>query len=198
MVAEMALASRIIDPNREVRQIALGGGTPNYLEADQIDHLLRETKRIWKIAEGAELSVEIDPRTSTPEKLDRFLSHGFNRFSLGIQDLNGDVLGIIRRGQGVMQVEEVIDHLRENGCQRINFDLIFGLPGQTLESVDQTSRTVCGLKPSRIALYSYAHVPWIQPHQKSLEKAGLPHPEPDISPSAWTISRCLRTPWRKP
>jgi oxygen-independent coproporphyrinogen-3 oxidase len=177
VVNEMSLASKVVDPMRTVRQVAIGGGTPNYLEVDQIDRLLSEMHRIWSTADDAELSVEINPRTSTPEKLDLFLKHGFNRFSLGIQDFNADVLRIIQRSQGLMEVGEVVGHLRKNGCERINFDLIYGLPGQTLESVGETVCTVRDLRPSRIALYSYAHVPWIQPHQKALEEIGLPDPD---------------------
>ncbi len=177
LVAEMKLAAGLVDPARPVRQVALGGGTPNFLTEEQIHQLLSAMEDTWSIAPGAELSVEIDPRTSTPGKLDAFLAHGFNRFSLGIQDFSPEVLKVIRRGQGLMQVADVVAHLRAAGCEAINFDLIYGLPRQTLESVAATADEVIGLKPSRIALYSYAHVPWIQPHQEVLERAGLPEPD---------------------
>jgi oxygen-independent coproporphyrinogen-3 oxidase len=191
MVSEMELAAKIVDPDRPVRQVAFGGGTPNYLELDQIKYLLSQMHRIWKINEGAELSVEINPRTSTPEKLNAFLESGFNRFSLGIQDFNKEVLQIIQRSQGLMEVEEVITHLRKNGCERFNFDLIYGLPGQTLESVGETARIVRELRPSRIALYSYAHVPWIQPHQKALEEVGLPDPDLKVALFLTMVDRLL-------
>ena len=177
LVAEMELTAGIVDPARPVGQVALGGGTPNFLSEEQIHRLLGAMERIWTLRPEAELSVEIDPRTSTPGKLDAFLAHGFNRFSLGIQDFSTEVLKVIRRGQGLMQVEDVVSHLRAAGCQAINFDLIYGLPKQDLASVAATASEVIALRPSRIALYSYAHVPWIQPHQEVLERAGLPDPD---------------------
>jgi oxygen-independent coproporphyrinogen-3 oxidase len=171
---EMKLASLRVSPRRPVVQVALGGGTPNFLTEDQTDRLLCAVERGWAVSPGAERSVEIDPRTATPGKLDVFLRHGFNRFSLGVQDFDPGVLSAVRRGQDLMQVEEVVAHLRSRGCSAINFDLIYGLPGQDLTSAAATARQVIRLGPSRIALYSYAHVPWIQPRQKSLEKRGLP------------------------
>jgi len=121
--------------------------------------------------------VEINPRTATPAKLDVFLEHGFNRFSLGIQDFSPEVLEAVKRDQGLMEVEEVIGHLRKKGIESINFDLIYGLPGQDPGSCLETAEKVIALKPSRIALYSYAHVPWLHAHQKALERAGLPEPD---------------------
>jgi len=174
LVEEMRLASRRVNPRRPVVQVALGGGTPNFLSEDQIDRLLSAVERTWAVSPGAECSVEIDPRTANPGKLDVFLRHGFNRFSLGVQDFDPRVLSTVRRGQDLMQVEEVVAHLRSRGCSAVNFDLVYGLPGQDLSSAAATARQVVRLAPSRIALYSYAHVPWIHPAQKSLEKRGLP------------------------
>ncbi len=174
---EMKLAAGVVDPTRPVRQVALGGGTPNFLEVEQIHRVLADMERTWALVDGCERSVEIDPRTSTPEKLDAFLANGFNRFSLGIQDFDPEVLRLVRRGQGLMQVEEVVAHLRGRGCMAINFDLIYGLPGQDLDSAARTAAQVIDLRPGRVALYSYAHVPWIRPHQEALERAGLPGPD---------------------
>jgi oxygen-independent coproporphyrinogen-3 oxidase len=178
---EMELASERIGAQRPVRQVALGGGTPNSLSEHQTDRLLSSLERTWRVQEGAERSVEIDPRTATPGKLDVFLDHGFNRFSLGIQDFAPEVLAVIRRGQDLMRVEEAVSYLRSRGCQAINFDLIYGLPGQDLSSAGQTAEQVVRLRPSRIALYSYAHVPWLQPNQKLLERLGLPDPDLKMS-----------------
>jgi oxygen-independent coproporphyrinogen-3 oxidase len=181
LVREMELAGRHVSLKRPVRQVALGGGTPNFLDEKQIDGLLQAMDGLWAVSEDAERSVEIDPRTATPGRLDAFLRHGFNRFSLGVQDLDPRVLRLVRRGQDLMQVEEVLAHLRRHGCQAINFDLIYGLPGQSVESVTATARQVVRLRPSRIALYSYAHVPWIHPRQKALERHGLPDPNVKLS-----------------
>jgi oxygen-independent coproporphyrinogen-3 oxidase len=177
LVHEMELAAAIVDTKRPVHQIAVGGGTPNFLTTAQTNRLFSQVRKTWKIDPAAELSVEIDPRTITTEKLDTFLNFGFNRFSLGVQDFSKDVLKIVRHGQDLMQVEEVVGHLRKKGCQSINFDLIYGLCKQTVESAAQTAEQVIELRPSRIALYSYAHVPWLQPHQKAMERHGLVPPE---------------------
>lgn len=174
LLEEMKLAAEIIDPARPVRQIALGGGTPNFLEAAELERLLAAVHHTWNVVAGAEKSVEINPRTATAEKLETFLRHGFNRFSLGIQDFNPEVLRAVRRDQGLMEVEEVVSFLRERGVDLLNFDLVYGLPGQTLSACLATAEKVVALRPTRIALYSYAHVPWIHAHQKALEKLELP------------------------
>jgi oxygen-independent coproporphyrinogen-3 oxidase len=174
LVAEMESAAGVVDPSRQVHQVALGGGTPNFLTVEQTHCLLEALRRIWRISPGAELSVEIDPRTATREKLDAFLHHGFNRFSLGIQDFAEPVVSLVRRGQDLMQVEEVVAYLTGKGCDSINFDLVYGLPGQDTDSMQATADKVIALRPTRIALYSYAHVPWIHEHQKVLERRGLP------------------------
>jgi len=177
LVREMQLAAEIVRPSRPVVQIALGGGTPNYLEVAQVEQLLSGMESIWSIAPDAERSVEIDPRTATQPKLDAFLAHGFNRISLGVQDLEPAVLERVRKGQDLMQVEEVVGYLRSHGVTELNFDLIYGLPGQSLETAARTAEQVVRLRPTRLALYSYAHVPWVAKHQQALEKRGLPDPD---------------------
>ncbi len=172
--AELVLAQETLDPTRPVRQVAFGGGTPNFLSPAQTDRLLEALHRRLNLQADAEISVEVDARTATRDKLAAFLRGGANRFSLGIQDFDEAVLRGIRRGQSLIQVEEVADFLRAQGIQHLNFDLIYGLPGQSLASAERTAAAVLALQPSRIALYSYAHVPWLHPHQRSLEALGLP------------------------
>lgn len=174
LLQESDLAQRIISPGRLVRQLALGGGTPNYLRPEQLERLLTGLERRWSVAPDAERSVEIDTRSATAGTLDTFLAHGFNRFSLGVQDFDPAVLAHARRGADRMQVAEVVAHLRAAGNEAINFDLVYGLPEQTLGTAALTCERVLQLRPSRIALYSYAHVPWIHPHQEALAAAGLP------------------------
>lgn len=174
LIGEMSLAANAAGAQRLVRQAALGGGTPNFMTVIEIDRLLGTMRSTWRVEEGAELSVEVDPRTATRDKLDVFLDHGFNRFSLGVEDFEAKVLEAVKRDQQMMQVEEAVGHLRGRGCEAINFDLIYGLPRQTLETAAETVRRTLVLGPSRIALYGYAHVPWIHPHQQVLEKRDLP------------------------
>ena len=174
LLAEMDLVRGIVDPARPVRQVALGGGTPNFLLPDDLDRLLTGLERRWSLAPDAELSAELDPRTVTREQLDLFLAHGFNRLSLGVQDFDPRVLEAVRRTQDGLQVEAVVGHLRARGCREINFDLIYGLPRQDGETAAAMARRTLELGPTRIALYNYAHVPWLKPHQKRLEPLGLP------------------------
>lgn len=176
LLREMDLAAEVVDAARPVHQVALGGGTPNFLDLTTLQTLLDAIASRWKIQEDAELSVEIDPRSVTEEQLEVFFDHGFKRYSLGIQDFSPDVLERVGRRQDGLEVEHVVAHLRAHGCDELNFDLIYGLPGQTLATAEDTARHVLALWPSRVALYSYAHVPWIRPHQEVLAKRGLPDP----------------------
>jgi oxygen-independent coproporphyrinogen-3 oxidase len=178
--AEMALVNGVVDPTRPVRQVHLGGGTPNFLSVPQIHRLLGALERRFSLRPDAERSVEMEPRSATPAKIDAFLEHGFSRFSLGVQDFDPVVLEAVRRDQALVQVEEVVAHLRDRGVEEINFDLIYGLPGQTMASRDATLEEVRSLRPTRIALYSYAHVPWMQRHQQVLEGRGLPTPDEKV------------------
>ena len=177
VLTEMDLAAQVVDPVRPVRQVALGGGTPNFLPVGTLRALLAGIHARWQIRPDAERSCEIDPRSVTEEQLDVLLSRGFNRFSLGVQDFSPTVLELVSRRQSGLAVEHVVDYLRARGCQELNFDLIYGLPGQSLETAQLTVRRLLDLGPTRVALYSYAHVPWIRPHQEALEERGLPSPE---------------------
>lgn len=177
LLRELDVVQRYVSPARVVRQIALGGGTPNHLPEADLDRLLGAVHERWHIADDAELSAELDPRTATPAKLDIFLDHGVNRISLGVQDFAPEVVTRLRQGQDSEQVEAVIDHLRARGVAELNLDLIFGLPGQTSATMAATAERLVELRPTRVALYSYAHVPWLRPQQKVLERWGLPDPD---------------------
>jgi len=177
LTREMSLAASAAGHDRPVRQVALGGGTPNYLSVSETDRLLHALRGNWAVDEGAELSVEVDPRSATRDRLDAFLRHGFNRFSLGVEDFSAPVLEAVNRDQQQIHVEEVVEHLRGRGCGALNFDLIYGLPRQTLASAAETAERTVALRPSRIALYGYAHVPWIHAQQKLLEERDLPDAE---------------------
>jgi len=137
-------------------------------------HLIDELRRLWNFPDAGERSIELDCRTVDPDYLDALLDLGFNRFSLGVQDIASEVIDRLRKNQSRDYVERINGHLRSRGVHAINFDLMYGLPGQTPESFGRTIDEVIGMRPSRVALFGYAHVPWIKPHQKSLEKFGLP------------------------
>jgi oxygen-independent coproporphyrinogen-3 oxidase len=158
--------------------VHLGGGSPTFLTPEQLDRLGSMLRRHCRIAPDAETSVEVDPRRLSREHLAALARHGFNRASLGVQDVDPRVQEAVHRIQPVEMTAQTISWLRELGYSSVNIDLIYGLPHQTPESFARTLKTVLALKPDRFAVFSYAHVPWMKPAQKILENSSaLPAPE---------------------
>lgn len=175
---EIALRRKALGENLLLRQLHFGGGTPSALTPAQIDRLAAMLREAFSFAEDAEISVEIDPRTASPDVVDAFRRLGCSRASLGVQDLDEKVQLAIRRVQPEKTVRDAVALLRERGFRSVNFDLIYGLPHQTAESCSRTIDAVLALSPDRLSVFSYAHVPWIKPQQKLLEKTGA-FPSPD-------------------
>ncbi len=157
-----------------LEELHLGGGTPTFLTPSELETLMSGILKNAKVLPGAEFSVEADPRVTTREHLEVLAKLGFKRLSLGIQDFDPRVQDIVHRVQSVEQVREVTETARQLGFTSINYDLIYGLPLQTRESIQSTIEAVRGLRPDRIAFYSYAHVPWIKPGQRRFTEADLP------------------------
>lgn len=163
-----------------VSEIHLGGGTPTFLEPGELTELMAGildgagSGHKITVARDAEFSLEADPRVTREDHLKALAKLGFRRLSLGIQDFDPKVQDIVHRVQSEEQVREVTELAREHGYTSINYDLIFGLPLQTRDSVRQTVETVRELRPDRIAFYGYAHVPWIKPGQRRFTEADLP------------------------
>lgn len=155
-------------------EIHLGGGTPTFLAPDELKQLLGGILETIEVPEGAEFSVEADPRVTTREHLSCLAKLGFTRLSLGIQDFDPKVQEIVHRVQTEDQVREVTETARELGFTSVNYDLIYGLPLQTVHSVRDTIDAVRRLRPDRIAFYGYAHVPWIKPSHRRFTEADLP------------------------
>ncbi len=166
---EMKLRATYIAPESETVQIQLGGGTPTFLLPEEIEQLGGMIRSYFPMGKTIEAGVEVDPRCLTAEKVQALRNAGFNRASLGVQDTDPVVQKTIARIQTLEKVGEANQALRESGMESINFDLIYGLPGQTIESFSQTIDDVLTLSPDRFAVYSYAHIPWIKPFQKSFE-----------------------------
>lgn len=166
----------LIDPARKVHQLAFGGGTPTFINANQLTDYVKFLGNRVAFDAGAERSIEIDPRGVDGPYLDQLVELGFNRFSFGVQDMDPDVQKVINRVLDETKLENLIRHLRKEGIEAINLDLIYGLPGQTPDSFAVTIGKVTELRPSRIALFGYAHVPWVSPHQKVMEKHNMPDP----------------------
>jgi oxygen-independent coproporphyrinogen-3 oxidase len=170
-----------------IGEIHIGGGTPTFLRADELDALLGGLLSRATVAPNASLSLEVDPRTTTRDQLEVLQRHGFNRISLGVQDFDPRVQDIVNRTQSEEMVRDVTEMSRELGFLSVNFDLIYGLPLQTLESITATMDAVVRLKPDRIAFYAYAHVPWIKPSQRRFTEADLP--EGDAKRALYELGR---------
>ena len=175
---EVELMAKRVHPGRQVVQLHYGGGTPTFFQAPQLARLATITRKHFQLAPDAELSVEIDPRRLSREQVVALRESGFTRASLGVQDFNPQVQVAVHRIQPRAMTEQAIRWLREEGFTSINIDLIYGLPYQTVESFTDTLRQVLEIQPDRLAVFSYAHVPWMKPAQKLLEReAALPSPE---------------------
>jgi oxygen-independent coproporphyrinogen-3 oxidase len=174
---EVAKMSPHLNKQRRVVQLHFGGGSPTFLRPDEIRHLGDIIHEHFEFAPDIEASVEVDPRRLTRDHLVALRDIGFNRASMGVQDFNPKVQEAVHRIQPRDMTQQAIDWMRGLGYSSINLDLIYGLPHQTVESFNETLDTVLEMKPDRLAVFSYAHVPWIKPSQKILEQKILPTPE---------------------
>ena len=172
-----------------IREIHLGGGTPTFFSADNLKMLISGLLEFATIHPEADFSFEGHPANTTYDHLKTLYNLGFRRVSLGIQDFDPKVQLIINRSQTFEQVQQVTLEARKIGYTSINYDLIYGLPLQTLEGLIDTMNLVSGLKPDRIAFYSYAHVPWIKPGQRKFTELDLP--EPHLKSKLHEIGRSL-------
>jgi oxygen-independent coproporphyrinogen-3 oxidase len=160
------IASRV-SRDRQVSQFHWGGGTPTYLSPEQIEDLFVYTRKRFNFAPDAEIGIEVDPRVTSRAHMEIVRKMGFNRLSMGVQDFKEDVQKAIHRIQPYEQTRDLIASARELGFDSINVDLIYGLPYQTAESFAHTVEQIVSLSPDRIAMFSYAHVPWLKKQQGS-------------------------------
>jgi oxygen-independent coproporphyrinogen-3 oxidase len=158
-----------------IGELHLGGGTPTFLKPEELRALMEGILKRSTLSSHYEFSVEADPRVTNEGHLRVLRDLGFTRLSLGIQDFDPKVQETVHRVQSVEQVRKVTESARRLGFTSVNYDLIYGLPFQTLESVRSTIDAVRALRPDRIAFYGYAHVPWIKPGQRRFTEADLPN-----------------------
>jgi len=177
LAREVANMTSRLNPARKVVQLHFGGGSPTFLRPDEIRRLGDIIHRHFTFSPEIEASVEVDPRRLTRDHLAALRGIGFNRASMGVQDFDPKVQEAIHRIQPREMTRQAMDWMRELGFGSINLDLIYGLPNQTPESFNKTLDAVIEMQPDRLAVFSYAHVPWIKPAQKILEKKLLPAPE---------------------
>ncbi|MFP8881187.1 MAG: oxygen-independent coproporphyrinogen III oxidase [Myxococcota bacterium] len=176
---------------RTATQQHWGGGTPTYLTPDQIVRLYRAVTDAFGMRQGAEVSIEVDPRVTTDEHIAALKECGFNRISMGVQDFDPRVQEAIHRIQPADQTQHLTELARSSGFEGVNFDLIYGLPYQTEETFARTLDSVLEIAPDRLALYSYAHVTWVAKQQRGFERKDLPGPHEKMRILLSAIERFL-------
>jgi oxygen-independent coproporphyrinogen III oxidase len=174
LMREMDLVQDRLGRRRSLSQIHWGGGTPTFLDERQLEALWQAIEQRFAVLPDAEISIEIDPVVTTRSQLECLRRLGFNRISMGVQDLDPAVQAAIDRVQSVEETGAAVDHARALGFRGINFDLIYGLPLQTKASWERTLAQVLALRPDRLAVYSFAYVPDLRPNQKRLPVSGIP------------------------
>ncbi len=174
LVREIELAAAHLSAPGAARHIHFGGGTPSILRPETFHGIIESISNNIGLASDLEVAVEIDPRVLTPDFVKALASAGVNRASLGVQDFNPRVQQAINRVQPFEITARAIDWLREAGIGHINLDLMYGLPLQTVEGVEAAVDRAATLKPSRVAVFGYAHVPWMKRHQRLIRDADLP------------------------
>ena len=181
LAKEIELYTSSIGMGQTVSQLHLGGGTPTFLSNDELRELMSMLKRSFSFVAGGEYSVEVDPRTVDETRLALLFELGFNRLSFGVQDFDPEVQKAVHRIQPAQQVFDLVASARKIGFESINVDLIYGLPKQTPESFDRTLKQINELRPDRIALYAYAHLPERFKPQRRILAAELPAPSSKIA-----------------
>jgi len=171
---EIKMVANQLSPDRKVTQVHWGGGTPNYLEAEQIREIMDLLRSAYRFDEKPEIAIEVNPGYLTKNYADDLLEAGFNRFSIGIQDFKEEVLDAVNRARPKMPVKELVDHIRRNDRAAVNLDFIYGLPYQDKASYRETIFKALEIQPDRLVTFSYAHVPWFKKAQRKLEEHGLP------------------------
>ena len=174
LLKEWKMYKTIFGDDIVIRELHLGGGTPTFFSPENLVFLMTELFKDVKIHPEKEFSFEGHPNNTTKEHLQSLYNIGFRRVSFGVQDLNVKVQTAINRIQPFEKTKQVTDWAREIGYESVNFDLIYGLPFQTNETIKETIETVIQLQPNRIAFYSYAHVPWTKKSQRAYDENDLP------------------------
>ncbi len=188
---EIEMQSKLFDHSRKIEQLHFGGGTPTYLDNDQLSELLDTLRAAFNFddSEDREFSIEVDPRTVDADGIRHLAKLGFNRLSLGIQDFEPAVQQAVNRAQTPEEVQNLVDSAIGAGFGSISFDLIYGLPQQTVESFNRTLDIVIGMKPDRLAVYNYAHLPRRFKGQRMINADDIPAPEVKLELLRHTIEK---------
>ncbi len=185
---EIDILASHLDTTREVIQFHFGGGTPTFYKAFELDEIVTYIKsKFSNWSDDAEISCEIDPRFFNEEQMQIFQKHGFNRISFGVQDFDPKVQQEIHRIQPYGLTKDAVDLARRYGIKSINIDLIYGLPYQTLESFKKTLELAFSLQPDRLAIFNYAHVPWLKKTMRKFDETTIPAPDVKLHIFQYTI-----------
>lgn len=174
---ELGLLSKHLPQGNPVVQLHWGGGSPSFLTPTQMRRLMALLRRTFEFDPASEIALEVDPRVTSDEHLATLRELGFNRLSMGVQDVDDEVQEAIHRRQSLELTSQFVERCRAHGFTSLNVDLIYGLPAQTEQSFAHTLQSVMDIGPDRVALYSYAHVPWLKPSQRRIDEARIPGPE---------------------
>lgn len=178
LFAEIDRVTGLIDRNRRISQIHYGGGTPNAIDLKWLGRINEYLGRRFSFIENPEIAIECHPAWLNEESIGTLKTAGFNRFSIGVQDLNPEIIRPLNRELPAMELSDMMKLIRSgNRHTGINLDFIYGLPGQTVDGFSDTIRKAIELRPDRLVTFSYAHVPWLKKNQVRLEKLGLPAAE---------------------
>ncbi len=193
---EAGLISDVLTGSRQLEQLHFGGGTPTFLDNAELSQLMAMLTRHFPLAENAECSIEVDPRSTPPDKVRTLAQLGFNRISVGVQDFDPQVQKAVNRLQSFEMTQATIDAARDSGFKSVNLDLIYGLPKQSRSTFANTLDKVLVLSPERIALYHYAHLPERFKPQRRIEAAQLPSPQEKVNIMLDAISRLTAAGYR--
>ena len=173
---EIALQARLFDQDRIVSQLHFGGGTPTFFDDHKLEQLMQQLRKQFNLESGKEreFSIEIDPRTIDEQRLIQLVDLGFNRISLGVQDMDPQVQKAVNRVQDPAATLELVSLARKHGFESVSIDLIYGLPLQTRTSFEKTLSMISSARPDRLAVYNYAHMPHIFRSQRMINEAQLP------------------------
>jgi len=181
VLKEIDTVTGYLDKTRVVTQIHWGGGTPNSINFDYLEEIIEKIKSGFKLSENCEIAIECSPAYLDMEDIDRLSHIGFNRISLGIQDFSDEVLKAINRRPSKHPLEQVVQRIIANKFHGFNFDLVYGLPLQTIESFRVNIEKAIKLSPDRIVTFSYAHVPWVNARQNNIDESTMPSPEDKLN-----------------
>jgi len=188
LTRELELLSQVMDTSVDVVQFHFGGGTPTFFSAEQLDEIMNSVKKHFpNFTKDAEVSCEIDPRFFNEEQMKVLQKHGFKRISFGVQDFEPIVQQTVHRIQPYDITKDAVELARKYGVESINIDLIYGLPYQTLKSFKNTLKMAHSLDPDRLAVFNYAHVPWLKKTMRKLDETTIPSPDVKLAILQHTI-----------